>query len=129
MPGNYTPLLASFPALDSFHFCQVHVVLCVYKYVCSHVIALKSPAVIIKTSAWTQTLRPSTVSARSHDASIKLFLSSQFKEMTHGLIKQLVTASLNISSRSFGPRKRFFFFFFAAALQDRVVLEMVKSQC
>lgn len=33
MPGNYTPLPPSFPALDSFHFYQVHVVwvqICVF---------------------------------------------------------------------------------------------------
>lgn len=33
MPGNYTPLPASLPAQDSFHFCQVHVVcvqICVF---------------------------------------------------------------------------------------------------
>lgn len=33
MPGNYTPLPPSFPALDSFHFYQVHIVwvqICVF---------------------------------------------------------------------------------------------------
>lgn len=33
MPGNYTPLPASLPAQDSFHFCQVRVVcvqICVF---------------------------------------------------------------------------------------------------